>query len=528
MGTTIDSVGQCTVRLIAPPADPAAVRRAGGLAAVLRAEGVNATVCSPRAAALSFRHRPACFITVSASGAAHLLGRVLARRGCGWIADLDATAVNRLSRAARRAVVAADALSCPTEDDRRAIFASLGSSAAVLREGDGAALRRQLAAVSSGWRNPERLRILMVGPVNSPHMEDLAVAMQQRGHVVRAGGAHWGGLPPSRLPDAGIPVSVMTRPQPLWFRRLIRRFEPDVVHANWMLFAAAAALSGARPLVAMAWGSDVYGVGRLATLLNRLAARRADRCIGDSEDLVARLVELGAPRKRSAVINWGVDTTAFRPPASPGERAGLKATLGLGPGPVVLSVRGFKGIYNPETLLQAYAALADEFPDAQLVLKHPETAPMDLPWLTRSDRVHVVGRVPYERLAAYLRSADISVSIPDSDSSPRSVWEAMACGSACILSDLPWVHELIRPEEHALVVPIEPVAVTGALRRLLGDSELRERLAVNARRLVEEHRDADREMERLEEIYVSLAGRRPSPIASSSTAARSPASLRRE
>ena len=119
------------------------------------------------------------------------------------------------------------------------------------------------------------LRLLYLGPYNSPHLEDLAVAMLERGHVVRAAGEVWGGgLPPSSLPERGVPVDTMTFPYVLSFRRLLREFKPDLVHAHWMPFATLAMLAGARPLVAQAWGSDVYLAGRRHRFELRVALRR--------------------------------------------------------------------------------------------------------------------------------------------------------------------------------------------------------------------------------------------------------------
>src|SRR4051794_19433378 len=102
------------------------------------------------------------------------------------------------------------------------------------------------------------LRLLYIGPFNSPHVEDLALAMRERGHVVMAGGELWSGLPASALPQHGVPTREMTAPMVLWLRRLYREFRPDVIHTHWMPFAALAALANARPFVASAWGSDVY------------------------------------------------------------------------------------------------------------------------------------------------------------------------------------------------------------------------------------------------------------------------------
>jgi glycosyltransferase involved in cell wall biosynthesis len=289
-----------------------------------------------------------------------------------------------------------------------------------------------------------------------------------------------------------------------WIRGLSRELRPDVVHAHWMCgYAAYAALAGASPLVAMAWGSDVLRANRVRTLASRIAVRRAGVAMADSRALLDRLVELGARREATVLVNWGVDLETFSP--ANGSRPALRERLGLEPGPVILSPRSLTPVYNPGTILAAFDLLADALPDAQLVLKHMGNGTPGLERIAASDRVHVVGHVPYERMAWYYQAADVCVSIPSSDSSPRSVWEAMACGSPMVISDLPWVRELITPERDALVVPVEAHAVSAAIRRVLEDRELAAALSHRGRRLAEAHRDRRAEMDRLADVYRGLA-----------------------
>jgi glycosyltransferase involved in cell wall biosynthesis len=348
------------------------------------------------------------------------------------------------------------------------------------------------------------LRLLYVGPFNSPHVEDLALAMQRRGHVVAAGGEIWSGLPASSLPEHGVATHVMTAPMVLWLRRLYREFRPDVVHTHWMPFAALAALANARPFVASAWGSDVYGANAKHRLLMRLSLRRAAVAMTDSADLVKQLEKLGPRSLRTIVLNWGVELERFRPPTLD-ERVELKTRFGLGPGPVVLSARGLKEIYNPGVVVEAFARVREAVPEAQLVLKHGGTEELLRPEWSEAPGVRVMGRMDYDHLADLFRAADITVSVAKSDSSPRSVWEAMAAGSATVLSDLPWVHELIADGRDALVTAPEPGALSTALERLLRDEGLRHRLAESARTLVEQHRDRGVELERLESCYREVA-----------------------
>jgi glycosyltransferase involved in cell wall biosynthesis len=355
-------------------------------------------------------------------------------------------------------------------------------------------------------------RLLMLGPVNHPHVEHLALAMHERGMDVTAAGNVEPVLPPTVLTDAGVRVAAapgVPRRTPSgiathvrWIRNLIRDLAPDVVHAHWLTgFAALAAIAGASPLVAMAWGSDVFRAGPVKTVANRIALRRAAVAIADSHALLDRMIELGAPRDATVLLNWGIDLDAFSP--VDGLRPALRERLELASGPVILSPRSLTPVYNPDTIVAAFEIVAAERPDAQLVLKHMMAGPV--PVTLPADGVRVVGHVPYEQMAWYYQAADVCVSIPSSDSSPRSVWEAMACGCPVVLSDLPWVYELIEPDSAALVVPVEAEAVAGAILRVLGDAPLAAQLSQRGRELAEAHRDRTAEMDRLADLYRSLA-----------------------
>jgi glycosyltransferase involved in cell wall biosynthesis len=357
-------------------------------------------------------------------------------------------------------------------------------------------------------------RLLMLGTVNHPHVEHLAVAMAQRGFDVHAGGDLMAQLPGSSLPAAGIEVHLApTRARGSllgaaahvwWLRGLLHRLRPDLVHGHWLPgFAFFAAVAGAKPLVAMAWGSDVFRARRAQTVANRVTLRRAALAMADSEALLEALVALGAEPAECMLVNWGVDLAAFRP-ASADEKRALRAELGLGDGPVVLSPRSLMPIYNPGTILDAWARLAAERDDVQLMVKHMSTAGDTLAAIPYADRVHVVGNVDYERMPDYYRVADACVSIASSDSAPRSVFEAMACGAPCVISDLPWVHEQIRDEREALIVPIDADAVAAALERLLADAELSAGVAARARDFVEREHDQAVHMDRLADTYRSL------------------------
>ena len=182
--------------------------------------------------------------------------------------------------------------------------------------------------------------------------------------------------------------------------------------------------AGAKPLVAMAWGSDVLRADRPKRVANRVALSRAALAMADSQTLLEAMVDLGARRESMQLMSWGVDLEQFRPAER--ERSAVRAELGLPEGRIILSPRSLMPLYNPRTIVDAFELLADEMPDLQLVLKHMGTDRPPVGPLRHPDRVHIVGHVPYERMVAWYQASDVCVSIASSDSSPRSVWEAVA------------------------------------------------------------------------------------------------------
>jgi glycosyltransferase involved in cell wall biosynthesis len=102
-------------------------------------------------------------------------------------------------------------------------------------------------------------------------------------------------------------------------------------------------------------------------------------------------------------------------------------------------------------------------------------------------RTRFPGTVPQSQVAAELAQAAV-VAVPflhtamtERHTSPIKAFEALAAGRPIVATDLPSSREVLRHEENALLVPPGDAAALGAaLRRLLGDRALAERLARRA------------------------------------------------
>jgi glycosyltransferase involved in cell wall biosynthesis len=105
-----------------------------------------------------------------------------------------------------------------------------------------------------------------------------------------------------------------------------------------------------------------------------------------------------------------------------------------------------------------------------------------------------------DKLAA-MAVASLFVLPSHSENFGIALVEAMAAGLACVSSDQVGIAGDVAQYEAGLVVPCEVEPLAAAIKRLIDDRELRDRLGRNARRLVEERFSVESMSESLVKLY---------------------------
>ncbi|WP_006718007.1 glycosyltransferase [Desulfitobacterium metallireducens] len=286
-------------------------------------------------------------------------------------------------------------------------------------------------------------------------------------------------------------------------RGLLREIQPDLLHAHYATsFGLLALLSGFKPLVVSAWGSDVLVAPKESVFLRMIVEqvlRHADALTSDSAYMSERMRELLKGQEQVLkTVTMGVSKAWFEE-IPEGEKKEFQ----------ILSLRGHQEIYNIDIIIEAMAQVIQKIPQAKLVVagEGPETSALKT--LTSSlgleKSIDFVGQLPHAAVQTYLNESSISVSVPSSDATAVSLLETMACGSFPVVSDLPANREWIDPEVNGLLVPAKDApALAQSLVRALEEKELREKAQTINKQRVKDKAIWEDNMREMEELYRDL------------------------
>jgi glycosyltransferase involved in cell wall biosynthesis len=158
-------------------------------------------------------------------------------------------------------------------------------------------------------------------------------------------------------------------------------------------------------------------------------------------------------------------------------------------GPRLLSTRNLEAHYGVDTTLKAFALLQARHPEASLTVAGSGSQAGALQRLARElglQEVRFVGRVEPEAMPGLCDACDVFVNASVVDNQPVSILEAFAAGLPVATTPTGGIAEMVRHEETGLLVaPRDPVALAGAVARLLEQPARARDMARRARREVE-------------------------------------------
>lgn len=259
-------------------------------------------------------------------------------------------------------------------------------------------------------------------------------------------------------------------------RRITKEKDIDVFYVISALNCLYLWASSAKRNVLELQGSDVIITGKKIPLLKyyyRFFWRFADAITQDSRHAKECSKNfISDKNKINEIIQIGVDFEIFNPNIRKGI---VRKKFNLGDRPIIFHSRSLNDkIYDVQTLLETIPKVKQHFPNICYILtgNQHELNYRDLRYIRKNhldEHLVFCGRVDHDtEIKYYYIDADITVSIPLSDSSPFSVYEAMATKTPTIVTILPWVGETFIPRKDLLTVNVkDPVNLAASIIKLL-------------------------------------------------------------
>lgn len=233
--------------------------------------------------------------------------------------------------------------------------------------------------------------------------------------------------------------------------------------------------------------------GRVARLL-----RKADLVTAPSMFLCHEVAPLGV---EALHLPNGLDLQSYA----------FKARTAASPDLVWL--RAFHQIYNPALAPKVLALVLPNFPHARLMMIGPDKGDGSRDeTLRRADelgvgfRMHLPGQIAKAEVPAWLARGDIFLNTTNVDNAPVSVVEAMATGQCIVSTNVGGLRYMISDGEDGLLVPPKaPELMASAVKRVLEEPTLAERLSRGARARAQAY-DWQNVLPRWMEILNQLSG----------------------
>ena len=230
---------------------------------------------------------------------------------------------------------------------------------------------------------------------------------------------------------------------------------PDVVHVNGLMFpGAVVALRTALPEAAIVLQDHSGTVPRpLPWPLDRLTTARWEQALGGVDACTFTAAAL-AERWRSAglppsvpVVEIPESSTTLTPidRREAADRTGMRAPLEL------LWVGRLEAVKDPLTVLEGLEQSLPDLPDAHvtMIFQGGQLEPRVRTRISTSavlnGRIALAGAVPHERIGAFFSAADVFLSGSRHEGSGYALIEAIACGAAPCVTDIPASRALAGP-----------------------------------------------------------------------------------
>lgn len=261
-----------------------------------------------------------------------------------------------------------------------------------------------------------------------------------------------------------------------WLRKYIKKQKPDVVipfTEGVYCFTILSLLGTGIPIIASE-RLDPAAMSKTRKLLKRLLLPFADWLVVQTQSIKEYFPK--KIQKKTSIIYNPVVTEVFREIDNGQLTIENKGKLNR-----IISVGRLYPQKNQEMMIRAFAMVADEFPDWQLVIYGEGPLRAELEFLVSSfklqDRVLLPGRT--EQVVEELRKSKIFCMSSDYEGMSNAMIEAICVGLPVISTKVSGTEELIKDGENGFIVEIDDEkGFTNSIRQLISAPSLQDKMSV--------------------------------------------------
>ncbi len=295
----------------------------------------------------------------------------------------------------------------------------------------------------------------------------------------------------------------------------IRRFKPDLVNPHLfrstLVAAPLAKRLGVSRVVETYHGREVWrrGILKGSFLVDRVISHWVDRVIAVSEAARDFLVRAkGIPARKITVVPNGRDLSVFKPGQA---RELARKELEVGP---EVAVVGVVGRLEPQKghcyALDALPAVLSEFPNSRLLLVGDGSLRGEIEEQARRLGVasHIIFTGFRTDVPRLLDAMDLVVLPSLYEGMPLTAIEAAAMGKPIVATEVDGTPEVVREGiTGRLVPPADPPALAEAIRALLRNPSLAQRMGEAGRQHALAHLDLAAQIEATAGVYREVVGK---------------------
>jgi glycosyltransferase involved in cell wall biosynthesis len=258
-------------------------------------------------------------------------------------------------------------------------------------------------------------------------------------------------------------------------RRAVAHFSPDLIHCHsskaGALGRAAAAMQSKAPARVYSPHALAAHLGGKYLRIEKMLSRHTDRFIAVSESERKEIVSFSLAEEQSvSVVYPTVDCDYFRPAS----REDARRTLGIGWGPLVVSIGRLTAQKNPAAFLEIMQRLHQRRSDVHAIWVGSGTGDVDFPALIKAARMENVIRVAdwQHDIRKYIAAADVLLSTSRFESFGYVAAEALSMNRPVVASDITGTRDIMRGALQEWLYPAaEPERAAQLLFQLLRSPE---------------------------------------------------------